>query len=369
MIEMFRKEGYKPLSGVWELTLRCNMNCMHCGSRAGRKRGDELTVDEMLRLADDLIRMGNRRMTLSGGEPLLRKEWPQVARRLTVGGSRVNMISNGYAFTEKTLDTVREAGLVNMGFSIDGDEEVHNTIRRTPQAFKRAMRALDICAKEGFPTAVVTFINRSNAHLLEEIVQRFIDHGVGAWQPQLGFDYGNLSDHPDLLLEPEDLMEIIPKVAELQQTRANEIMVQPADDLGYYTEEEQAFRGENYGVESFWLGCRAGLQVVGIEANGNIKGCLSMQDPEFVEGNIRDEPFEEIWCKEGNFSYTRDFKVDDLSGFCRECQYAELCRGGCSWTSILHGRGTGGRTNRYCLYRVYEEQGLIGGTFAPKSNA
>lgn len=368
MIEMFRKEGFKPLYGTWELTLRCNMNCLHCGSRAGKKRGDELTVDEKLRLADDLTRMGNRKMTLSGGEPLLCEEWPQVAKRLTDGGSRVNMISNGYTFTEETLEQAREAGLVNMGFSIDGDEEVHDRIRRKKQAFERVVRALDICAKGGFPTAVVTTINRLNAHMLEEMVQFFIDHGVSAWQPQFGFDYGNLSDHPDLLLVPNDLMEIIPKIAELQKTRKQEIMVQPANDVGYYTEEEQAFRGENYGVESFWLGCPAGLQVVGIEANGNIKGCLSMQDPQFVEGNIREEPFEEIWCKEGNFSYTRDFKVDDLSGFCRECQYAELCRGGCSWTSHLQGRGTGGRTNRYCLYRVYEEQGLIGGTFCPKSN-
>lgn len=147
MIEMFRIEGFKPLYGTWELTLRCNMNCLHCGSRAGKKRGDELTVDEKLRLADDLTRMGNRKMTLSGGEPLLCEEWPQVAKRLTDGGSRVNMISNGYAFTEETLDQAREAGLVNMGFSIDGDEEVHDRIRRKPEAFQRVMRALDICAK------------------------------------------------------------------------------------------------------------------------------------------------------------------------------------------------------------------------------
>ncbi|HMA94207.1 MAG TPA: radical SAM protein, partial [Polyangiaceae bacterium] len=70
MIKLLEKYGYLPRIAVWELTLRCNLNCRHCGSRAGRARDDELALNEALTLADDLAEMGCQFLTLSGGEPL-----------------------------------------------------------------------------------------------------------------------------------------------------------------------------------------------------------------------------------------------------------------------------------------------------------
>ena len=66
MIELHKKFGFRPRAAVWEITLRCNMRCQHCGSRAGKKRRDELTLAEALKLCEDLAAMGCRRLTLSG---------------------------------------------------------------------------------------------------------------------------------------------------------------------------------------------------------------------------------------------------------------------------------------------------------------
>lgn len=353
MLEMFKKRGFRPLSGVWELTLRCNMRCLHCGSRAGAARGDELSVDELLKLADDLAELGNRFITLSGGEPLLRREWPMVAKRLSSHGVTVNMISNGFAWRERQLDLARESGLRNVGFSVDGDEEIHDRIRNKPGSFRRVMEAIDLCVSNRFPVSVVSHITYANMHRLDDMAQMLIDRGVRMWQVQTGFDAGNLSDHPELILEPEALETIIPKVVELKQKHHGTLRVDPADDMGYFTDEDEVLRARA-GASDYWLGCQAGLSVIGIEANGNIKGCLSMQSEDFVEGNVRQESLRDIWLKDGNFAYTRKFSVENLGGFCRTCAFNEFCRGGCSWNAYLHGKAEGKFSNRYCLYQVRE---------------
>ncbi len=86
MIKLYERLGFKPRQAVWELTLRCNLRCRHCGSRAGRARDDELTLEEMLRVADALAELECRFVTLSGGEPLMRPEWPLIAERLISHG-------------------------------------------------------------------------------------------------------------------------------------------------------------------------------------------------------------------------------------------------------------------------------------------
>lgn len=353
MLEVFKKQGYRPRSGVWELTLRCNMSCLHCGSRAGDARKDELTTDELFKMADDLAELGGQAFTLSGGEPLLRKEWPQLARRLVDHGMRVNMISNGFSFREKTLDLALESGLANMAFSVDGDAPIHEKIRNKPGSFKRVMEAIDICVKNDYPVSVVSHVTNANLYKLDDMAQMLIDKGVKMWQVQGGFDFGNLSDHPDLILEPKDLEIFIPKLVELMEKHKGVLRIDPADDVGYFTEEDKVLRA-NSELGDYWMGCQAGLSVIGIEANGNIKGCLSMQADDFIEGNVREEPLRDIWFKEGNFSYTRNFNVENLGGFCRECAYNQLCRAGCSWNAYLHGREIEKFSNTYCLYQVRE---------------
>ncbi len=80
MIELFKRLGCYPRFCVWELTLLCNMRCLHCGSHAGTPREDELGLDDCFRVADQLADMGCQKVTLSGGEPA----W----RRRTNAGSR-----------------------------------------------------------------------------------------------------------------------------------------------------------------------------------------------------------------------------------------------------------------------------------------
>ena len=100
-----------PDTVVWEITLACNMRCIHCGSSASplTKRKDELTTDEALDLIEQLRGIGTRRIVLSGGEPFMRKDWDVLAKKIADLGMVPCFISNGFLITEKTAEKIIKA--------------------------------------------------------------------------------------------------------------------------------------------------------------------------------------------------------------------------------------------------------------------
>ena len=71
-------KNYVPVHVVWELTLACDLKCMHCGSRAGHRRSDELSTSECLEVVEALARLGTREISLIGGEAYLRKDFTEI---------------------------------------------------------------------------------------------------------------------------------------------------------------------------------------------------------------------------------------------------------------------------------------------------
>ena len=356
MLELHRKFGFRPRSAVWELTLSCNLRCRHCGSRAGRKRQDELTLAEALRLCDELAALGCRRLTLGGGEPLLRKDWPIIAERLIERGVTVGMVTNGLAWTEQVVATVKAVGLESVAFSIDGLEESHDYLRGSPGLWRRILEHAQRCRKAGLHVSAVTTLYRKNLPELPELRDVLRENGIERWQLQLGTPTGNLADHPELVIAPESLLELVPLVASwCRDNRRPKIY--SGHNIGYFGEPEESLRDPR-DVVPCWTGCTAGLNTIGIESDGGIKGCLSLpsamnDEDAFLEGNIRDASLRDIWFRPGAFAYNRGFKVEQLGGFCRSCDYGEVCRGGCTWGTFARGRFV--RDNAYCYWRQQQE--------------
>jgi len=129
------KPKYKLFSCLWELTLKCNLNCMHCGSVAGSSRVKELTLSECYSAADELIDLGCQELTFIGGEVFLYKGWEKIAHHLSRNGVVVNLMSNGYRYNKKHIEQIKYASLNNIGISLDGTEAVHNLIRGKANCF------------------------------------------------------------------------------------------------------------------------------------------------------------------------------------------------------------------------------------------
>lgn len=337
--------GFVPKTCTWELTLRCNLNCAHCGSRAGRARPGEMPLDTMLRATRDLGAMGCKRITLAGGEPTLSPHWERVASEGARVGVRVNMVTNGVNWSRETVRRAKDAGLVSLGVSLDGLEATHDRNRGYRGLFKRVMQLLEDCAAEGMPVGVVTTLWRGNANELDRMAE-LLSGRVYVWQLQLGAAMGNLADRRHQQVAPEDLLWLIPTIARLIERGGANIQV--ADNVGYYGPYEKTIRSKRNTPVPCWVGCYAGCRHVGIEADGGVKGCLSIQATTRTEGNLQAEALADIWHRDGSFSYNRKFSLSDLSGFCRTCEHAKVCRGGCLSMRTCEGGGE----NPFCYHRV-----------------
>ncbi|MBU0553888.1 radical SAM protein, partial [Myxococcota bacterium] len=343
--------GWRPRNCVWELTLACNLRCAHCGSVAGKARRDELSLEACLDIVDQLAEMGCELITLSGGEPTMKRGWDTIARAIHERGIYVNMVTNGayrdQAHAEEIAGRARAAGMSNVGVSIDGPRVVHDLIR-APGSFDRSMAGIEAFIAEGMSVAVMTTVNRLNVDLLEETRQIAIDAGASMWRLQLAKAMGNQS-HEDLI-SLDEFKALVPQLAALK--RGGEIHLAVGDSIGYYGVHDRALRGWGWrGRSERWGGCQAGMQAIGIEADGGVKGCLSLQakqgqhDP-FIEGSLREERLADLWFKPGVFAYNRDF--EGVTGVCAGCKHAEDCRGGARCvSSALNGLLT---EDPYCYH-------------------
>ena len=261
-----------PETCTWELTLQCNLNCGHCGSHAGSRRPNEMDAATAKRVAGELAAMGCRRLTLSGGEPTLCSYWPDVARVATDGGVKVNMITNGLRTDRNLIAKAKDAGLVNLGVSLDGLEEQHDSIRGRRGMYPRVMRLLDDCAAERMPIGVITTVGKNNMHSLEAL-HDIIAPRAFVWQVQLAEAMGNQLRQTHPQIDPADLLHIVPTLARL--IRKKKIEIRTADNIGYFGPFESVLRKSRKTPIPCWVGCYGGCRHVGIQADGTVKGCLS----------------------------------------------------------------------------------------------
>jgi len=355
------ERDWKPRNCVWELTLGCNLRCLHCGSRAGKVRPSELSTEECLDVVDQLARLGCELITLSGGEPTLRRDWDVIARAIADRGLYANLVTNGafpsdraaHAFAQRAID----AGLCNVGVSIDGPRPVHDRVRGVG-AFARSIAAIEYLVDAGIPVTILTTVSRLTLPHLREIRQIAIDARARQWRLQLAKPMGAMEDHRDFVIAPTELLGLVPLLARLKKDGGIDLRV--GDSIGYYGAPDKVLRGRGWrGRAECWQGCQAGMQAIGIEADGGVKGCLSLQarwdgrDP-FVEGNVRESTLDEIWHRPGVFAFNRDFTTDALTGGCAACKHGSMCRGGARCVSAaFQGLLT---ENEYCFYRVQNEQ-------------
>lgn len=345
---------YRRISyAVWEITLKCNLACQHCGSRAGHTRANELTTEEALDMVRQLAEVGITEVTIIGGEAFLRPDWLEIASAITKAGMICGMTTGGYGITQETAYRMKEAGIKVVSVSVDGLEATHDRIRGRQGSWQWAFKTMSHLKKAGIPFGCNTQINRLSAPEFPSIYEHLRDAGIFAWQIQLTVPMGNAADNSEILLQPHELLDVYPMIARVaQRAKLEGVQVQAGNNIGYYGPYERMLRGGD--TWSFWQGCNAGLSTLGIEADGAIKGCPSLPTSAYTGGNIRDHSLrtiiEETEELRFNLGAGTPQGTDHMWGFCKSCEFAELCRGGCSWTAHVFFDKRG--NNPYCHHRA-----------------
>lgn len=339
----------RPYIAVWETTFKCIMRCRHCGSSCDVGRPDELSTAEALDLCDQIAELQTQRVVLSGGETFLRADWPIIADRLIARGVEVSVITNGLVITPAVtanLILLREkypGRDIAIHLSVDGVGASHDFLRGIDGAFERLMKTMKDLRNKKIPFSVVSTIHQRNVHQLPEILEIIRAQGAYAWQMQALNVYGRAREDGELIISEDQYYDVVQVIAKLK-TNNPDFRIEPSDCIGYFGPNEKILRSTP------WSGCHAGIYCYGIQSNGNIKGCLSLVDDRFVEGNVRKEKLRAIWDKPGAFAYNREFTPDNLTGHCRDCEYGALCRGGC--TSMAHSHTGSCFENPYCTTAI-----------------
>ena len=334
--------------GLYELTLRCNMNCIHCGSSAGYKRPNELKTEEWNNVSRQLSDLNCKEITLLGGEPFLRKDWYEISKEIKDCGMKIIFMSNGLLINKNTIEKLRKIEPKLVSISIDGArKETHDKIRQVKGSFDQCFKAISFLKKAGINTSVVTSINKLNLQELPELRSMFLNKDI-VWQLQIAIPLGRFQK--DLLLSKEEYYTAAIFIASSQARYCKkELKIIGTHCFGYYSKMLR-------NVMIFpWNGCQAGISTIGIQSNGEVKGCLSLP-PEYIEGNIRDTKILDLWEKPDFCSYNRDFRESDLNNNCVSCKYGKKCRGGCLGVSV----GITGKPNgdTYCFKLIEEGKNI-----------
>lgn len=339
---------------VWELTLKCNLGCVHCGSRAAKAHSDELSTDEALDLVRQLQEAGITEITLIGGEAFLRPDWLLIVKAIRNAGMSCTLTTGGYGISAATAINMREAGLQQVSVSIDGTPDTHDRLRGKVGSWASCFSTLRHLQHADIPISCNTQINRLSAPELPLIYAAIVEAGCRAWQLALTVPMGRAAERPEILLQPSELLYLFPLLNELAGWAERDgVFFYPGNNIGYYGPYERRLRSKQ-GDGAIWEGCQAGMNSIGIEANGAIKGCPSLPTSHYVGGNIRDRSLNEILqTAQLNINARQGIPVEGVShlwGFCQSCDYAELCRGGCSWTAHVFFGQRG--NNPYCHHRA-----------------
>lgn len=313
---------YVPYASLYELTLKCNMNCMHCGSSAGIKRKKELTTDQWKSVTRELSELGGKFVTILGGEPFLRKDWYEISKDVVDNGMQLTIISNGILINEENIKKISKLNPYAIAISLDGGTpETHDTIRRVKGSFNKCLESIDLLKGAGINTSIITTLSKTNIKDLPKIKNLILNKGI-AWQVQIAVPMGRFSK--DLMLSKEEFYSAAVFIASCRQKyEIEQLPIMGAHCFGFFSKKLP-----NINIIPVWRGCQAGITLLAIQSNGDVKGCLSLPD-EFKEGNVLEKSLKDIWNERTFSEYNRRFKKSQLNGDCKGCKYGKKCKGGC----------------------------------------
>ncbi len=331
---------YKKINcAIWEITLKCNLKCSHCGSSAGNSRKNELTTIECFSLCEDLAELGCENISLLGGEPFLREDWYSIGQCIKDLGIKLSFVSNGMVL-DKNIEMLSSLEPKVVGLSLDGLEKTHDSIRGIKGSYQRVLKSIDLLSDRSIQTTIITTISKKNFYDLPKLKDLIYKKGIN-WQIQVAMPFGNFQK--DQMITPEEYYSVALFIAKQRiKTKFDDLPVIGAHCFGYYSKILPGGKS--------WKGCTAGLSSLGVTSDGGIVGCLSMGNNRLIEGNIRNQNLKEIWYDENKFRYNRNFIEKQLGPNCMNCKYGGRCRGGCN--SMSYTITNKFNNDPYCFYQI-----------------
>jgi len=322
---------------VWNITKRCNLRCVHCyASAAAENDPEEIPTRQAKEIIKDLAGFGSPVLLFSGGEPLVRKDLPELAHYAVSLGMRAVISSNGTLITPERARELRSIGLSYVGISVDGREAVHDRFRQVDGAFGRAMQGIESCQQAGLKVGLRFTISRANVAEVPAMFDLIREREI----PRICFYHLVYSGRGSELIK-EDLDhaatrqvvdEIMDRTKELFAAGLErEVLTVDNHADGPYLylrllREDPSRAEEVMELLRFNEGNSSGKGIGCISWNGDVLPDQFWRH--HVLGNVLERPFSRIWEDPSNELLAKlKSKKEHVTGRCAECSYLSICGG------------------------------------------
>jgi putative heme d1 biosynthesis radical SAM protein NirJ2 len=318
-------------------TNECNLKCEHCYQDADAADERELSTSEGKKMIEEIAKAGFRIMIFSGGEPLLRPDIYELVAHAAKNGLRPVFGSNGTLITADVAARLKSLGASAMGISIDSLDAIkHDRFRGLPDAHALTLAGIENCKKAGLPFQIHTTVVDWNRDEVTDITDFAQDIGAIAHYIFFLIPVGRgvyIKDTSLKVLENEELLRKI-------MTKASQVKIEVKPTCA-----PQFTRvAKQLGIANrFTRGCLAGLTYCVIGSEGIVRPCAYMTEE---AGDVRKQPFNEIWENSPIFNKLR---TQAYSGACGSCDYKDVC-GGCRARGAYYHDGDILAQDDYCAH-------------------
>ncbi|KXA99665.1 hypothetical protein AKJ40_02640 [candidate division MSBL1 archaeon SCGC-AAA259M10] len=329
--------SYCPFLVVWNFTNACNLNCKHCYQSADKPTPDELSTKETLDAVDEMADAGLAYVAMSGGEPLMRDDFFEVAERISERDMGFSLATNGTLLTEERVKKLEELNCLYIQVSIDGRPETHNDFRGT-SAFERTMEGVRNAVDSDVTVGLAMTATKDNLEDVDWVIEKTEETGADIFMHYNFIPTGRGKDIAELDISPKEREELLKKLAKNSQKRDINLLstapqygrvcaeggLETTSLTHFDTVGQEGGMGERIKfLAEFVGGCGTGRLYWALQPNGDLTPCVFL--PEKL-GNIREDDFLEVWK-------THPFleKIRERSGFkgnCGTCEHRNIC-GGC----------------------------------------
>lgn len=333
-----------PIIAVWEITNECNLNCAYCHVDAKTSLPDELDRDEKIKLTDELANMGTVALMIAGGEPLCSPELFDVIKYAHNKGFYTVTITNGLLLSEESARKLIDAGLDYIKVSIDSaSPKVHDSLRGNG-SWERAIQGIKNSVKAGLMTGIAFTLTRESAKELPNVIDlakslgvkriilfNFVPSGRGRRVAHLdlkGIERESVLeqafDRTYNLLIGSNGMEMSTTAPQGPRIAISKILSRIPSKNWLKAMKKLTAYGRIQALAGILSeGCSAGITVISIRPNGDVKPCDLMP---ITIGNIRKQSFKDIWLRNDCLRRLRNRK--NIKGWCASCPFLINC-GGC----------------------------------------
>ncbi|MGD9367549.1 MAG: 12,18-didecarboxysiroheme deacetylase [Desulfobacteraceae bacterium] len=322
---------------VWNVTRACNLKCVHCYAHATEgSTSDELSTTEGMRMIDDLSDFGVPVLLFSGGEPLVRKDLPELAAYAVDKGMRAVISTNGTLINKSTAQTLKAIGLSYVGISLDGLEPVNDHFRGVKGAFSKAMEGIRNCQEAGIKVGLRFTINKRNVKeipgifdLLEEMeiprvcFYHLVYAGRGSDLVKDDLTHEETRATVDLIIDRTKLLHA--------KGKSKEVLTVDNHADGPYLYMRMLKEDPERAKEVLELlemneGNNSGRGIGCVSWDGNVYADQFWRHHSF--GNVRQSAFSEIWTRpEDPLLMQLKEKKKYVQGRCATCRWLDICAG------------------------------------------